>query len=79
LRVRDDRGLGARDALPSQVFLLRGALRLLCDVVPRVRGVLLPCCGALLLSLTFSSPNFILNFTELDLTPPERRLPISAA
>jgi len=44
--------IGARDALPSRVFLLRGALRLPCGVVPRVRDALLPCDDALLPSLT---------------------------
>jgi hypothetical protein len=52
LRVRGDRELGARDALPSRVFLLHGALRLPCDVVPRVRDVLLPCDDGLLPFLT---------------------------
>jgi hypothetical protein len=42
LRVRGDRELSARDALPSRVYLLRGALRLPCGVVPRARDVPLP-------------------------------------
>ena len=52
LHVRGGRELGARDAQPSRVFLLRGAWRRLCDGVPRVRDALLLCDGARLLSLT---------------------------
>ena len=48
LRGGGERGLGARDVLPSRVCLLRGALRLPCGVAPRVRDVLLPCDDALL-------------------------------
>ena len=51
-RVRDVLGRGARDALPSRVFRLHGALRLPCGVVPRVRDVLPPCDDGLLLFLT---------------------------
>jgi hypothetical protein len=52
LRVRGERGLGVRDVLPSRVFLLHGASRLPCGVVPRVRDVLPPFDGALLPALT---------------------------
>jgi len=40
-RVRGDPWQGARDALPSRVFLLHDALRLPCGVVPRVHDALL--------------------------------------
>jgi hypothetical protein len=52
-RVRGERGLGARDVLPFRVFQFRGALRLLCDVVPHVRDALPPYDDALLPALTY--------------------------
>ncbi len=52
LRARGGRELGARDALLSHAFRLRGVSRLPYDVAPRVRGALLPCDDALLPSLT---------------------------
>jgi hypothetical protein len=68
LRAPDDPELDERGAQPSHVFPLRGALQLPYGVVQRVRSVLQLCCDARMLSLTFSSPELILNFTESVLT-----------
>ena len=53
LRVRDDRGLSARDALRFRVCLPRDASRPPCGAVPRVRDALLPYYDAPLPSSTW--------------------------
>jgi hypothetical protein len=52
LRVRGARVLDVRGVLPFRASPLRGALRLPCGVVPRVRDALLPCDDVLRLALT---------------------------
>lgn len=47
LRVRGDRELGERDALPSRVCPLRGAWRLPYGIVPRAHDAMLHCDDAL--------------------------------